>query len=446
MANLSQASIASAFLRSAAQFGVAESDYLVLNALGISTYESFALRVTSREDLEEFLRDTVTPRAAYRDQINGLVTFTRYPPVAWPVFKMTDDAAALRKLWLLAKEVCKAELERLAAGDGSSKVKVGLSGAVAMEQAAVGRGMPAPSSDADRPSLFCLTTLARSMMGPGATFEYVAWEVFINQEAERRMVRSGTLPKSKSELVLSKDAKISVEDKGTDVVPGDKANDMEKMRGYLDVRAKAAEMLSVASYTTYRSLTEKYCSKILATVPEGMRAPTIQEVRRFDRTLHEEILRWLSREVGSLDNALEYYLRDENNALWRLLDPVLQSLPDQGIEKGKASSHKADEKEAENKGSRSRSRSRRRRSPLPKGACADFAKEAMPSLQEKALAILRAAGKLPQANEGRVQSQKGCCQDHGPQAQAGAAKRWQGLGSGPVTADSGSSGEKGPTE
>lgn len=142
MANLSQASIASAFLRSAAQFSVAESDFLVLSSLGISTYEAFALRVPAKEDLESFLQDTLCPRAAYRDETLGLVTFARHPPVTWQAFKMTDDAAAIRKLWLLAKEVCKAELERMASGEGENKVKVRLSGAVAMEAAAIQRGMP----------------------------------------------------------------------------------------------------------------------------------------------------------------------------------------------------------------------------------------------------------------------------------------------------------------
>ena len=64
-----------------------------------------------------------------------------------------------------------------------------------------------------------------------------------------------------------------------------------------------------------------------------MRQPTIQEVRRFDRTLHQELLRWLSREVGTLNAGLEYHLNREEQPLWRLLDPVVSSLPDQGIDK-----------------------------------------------------------------------------------------------------------------
>eukprot|EP00435_Cladocopium_sp_Y103_P029484 s4096_g7.t1 len=70
---LSEASIPAAFQRSAAQFGVAESDYLILSSLGIHSYESFALRIHSKEALEEFMRDTICPQAAYNDPTQGLI-------------------------------------------------------------------------------------------------------------------------------------------------------------------------------------------------------------------------------------------------------------------------------------------------------------------------------------------------------------------------------------
>ena len=140
MANLSQASIPASFLKSAVQFGVAESDFLLLADLGVNTHEAFALRIHSREALEEFLRDVICPGAAYKDPVRGLQTFNRTPPVAWQNFKMSEDSASLRKLWMLSKELCKGELERLAAGEEASKVKVKLASAVAMENSAVTRG------------------------------------------------------------------------------------------------------------------------------------------------------------------------------------------------------------------------------------------------------------------------------------------------------------------
>ena len=310
MANLSRASIPGAFQKSAAQFGVAESDYLTMMSLGIHTFESFALRVSSKEELEEFLREVICPGAAYNDPVQGLLKFARTPPIPWQSFKMTDDAASLRKLWFLAKELCKSELERLASGEDASKLKVSVAAATAMEEEAVGRGMPQPISDAERPSLFCLTRLARSLVGPAASYEHVPWEAFISMEEERRMERAGTLPKLKNEVVLSKDQKLSLKEKEDSGMPPGAISDMETMRRRLEVRARAAEMLKLAPHGAYRSLNDRYFGSILAEVPEGMRSPTILEVKRFDRVLHQDILRWLSRDVGTLEEGIKYHLED----------------------------------------------------------------------------------------------------------------------------------------
>ena len=106
--------------------------------------------------------------------------------------------------------------------------------------------------------------------------------------------------------------------------PGEKVADLEMMWKSL--------VVGVAGFETYRALTDKYVGKMRAVVPVGMRNPTLSEVRRFDRALHEEILKWLCS-VGSLDTAIRYHLDDDTIALWRLLDPVLESLPDQGLER-----------------------------------------------------------------------------------------------------------------
>ena len=103
------------------------------------------------------------------------------------------------------------------------------------------------------------------------------------------------------------------------------------MRKSLDLRGRSFAMVGVAGFETYRALTDKYVGKMRAVVPVGMRNPTLSEVRQFDRALHEEILKWLSRSVGSLDTAIRYHLDDDTLALWRLLDPVLESLP--GLER-----------------------------------------------------------------------------------------------------------------
>ena len=89
MAALSQAGLPAAFRRAAAQCGLAESDFLLLGSVGIFSFEAFALRVSSKEDLEEFLKETVCPGAAFRGDDGVLVTFARTPGMTWGAFKMT---------------------------------------------------------------------------------------------------------------------------------------------------------------------------------------------------------------------------------------------------------------------------------------------------------------------------------------------------------------------
>lgn len=332
MAALSQAGLPAAFRRSAAECGVAESDYLLLGSVGILSFEAFALRISSKEDLEEFLRSSICPSAAYQGPDGVLQTFTRAPPEPWASFKMSDDAASLRKLWYLSKEICKAEVGKMAAGDDASRVKVNLGSAVAMEQDAISRGMPPASTDSERPSLHCLTKVARSLLGAGASYEYVPWECFIHLDVEGRLARAGSIPKTQSEVVLTKDAKLSVKDVEKTAPLGEKVSGMEMLRGYLEIRARAHEYLGVARYSTYRRLNEKYLGKLLGVVPEGMRPPTIEEIRRLDRTMHAELFRWLSRSMGTLERGLEHHIRDDSLAVWRLADPVVKGLPDQGVD------------------------------------------------------------------------------------------------------------------
>ncbi len=51
------------------------------------------------------------PYSGYKHGDGKVEIFSREPPTTWPEFKASEDAGALRKLWSLAKEVCKAELE-----------------------------------------------------------------------------------------------------------------------------------------------------------------------------------------------------------------------------------------------------------------------------------------------------------------------------------------------
>eukprot|EP00435_Cladocopium_sp_Y103_P003847 s3226_g1.t1 len=91
---------------------------------------------------------------------------------------------------------------------------------------------------------------------------------------------------------MTTDKKLSLkEGEERDACPGTHADSLESMRNYLEIRARAFEMLDIAPYQVYKRLNEKCISKAVGRVPKGMRSPTIEEIRRFDRTLHEELLR-----------------------------------------------------------------------------------------------------------------------------------------------------------
>ena len=276
------------------------------------------------------------PYAGYKHQDGVVEVFNRDPPVGWPEFRVSEDAGALRKLWSLAKEVCKAELEQLASGDpDSSRQKVGVANSLAMEASAIENGMVQPGSDSDRPSLFTLTRVTKALVPPGATYEHLAWEVYISMEEEGRLVRSNQMPKNRPEVVVSSDKKLSLnEGPGENLPPVAKVAGGDMMRRTLEIRAKSFAMVGAASYQTYRDLHDRYLAKLEASIPAGMRAPTVNEIRRFDRNVHENILKWISRNTGTLEDAIKYHLEHEELAVWRLIDPVVATLPDQGIEAG----------------------------------------------------------------------------------------------------------------
>ena len=329
------------FKRAAIRFDVAESDFFLLGLYGVATLNGMAFKIPKSEDLEVFLQDKILDFGAYKQEDGSLITYQRTPKVSWREWKMSDDAASIRRLWQYAKETAKGEMERMAGGEEVHR-KLTLMEAVAMENAAIARGCPTPGSDRERPSLFTLNKLSRSLQSPGATYEIVPWEALLSKDEEDRLAREGKLPKgSHTEIVLSKDSKIVAKERSADSVPAvAKVEDMETLRARLDIRARALDMLDLVGYGSMRLLSDKYYGKVNAVVADGMRTPTLNELRRFDREMQVHVYRHLSRGIGSLESAVQYYVGTDADNLWRLLDPVIKQLPDQGVESATAETKK----------------------------------------------------------------------------------------------------------
>ena len=246
-------------------------------------------------------------------------------------FKSGEDAGCIRKLWGLAHQMAKKELEALASPEDAANRKVTLTMAQEMEERAIGEGMPVPVSDKEKPSLHALTKVSQAY-GVGGTFHYLVWEVYLDQEWEGRLRRAGKLPRDRQELIYT-GSKVTVKNKDDELPIALEIEDASDLREILDIRGRAFHMTKTCDHETCRLLTERYLSKLRATQVEGMRGPTINEIRRFDRELFEAVLSWVAKSQGSIQSGLKHFLDTPSEHLWRLLEPQIASMPDQGKER-----------------------------------------------------------------------------------------------------------------
>eukprot|EP00435_Cladocopium_sp_Y103_P018022 s309_g4.t1 len=340
---MSEAKSTTSFIRAAVDFDVAESDFLVLLNEKINTFEGMTYRYPTSADFEEFLKKTVRLQAAYKDGTGNILVWPKPTPPAWEDFKRCEDAGCLRKLWQFSSQVSKKELENLASAGEDVKHKITLTTSKEWEDRAISEGMPVPLSDKERPSLFALGRV-QTAYSTGGTFEYLSWETFADAELEGRLKRAGKLPKDRQELAVE-GSKVTIEKKNDDQLLAKVIEDAADLREVLDIRARTFHIAKVAEFMTCRTLTERYLSKMRATQIAGMRPPTINEIRRCDRELFQEILSRVARGQGSVELGLKHYLNHQEEPVWKLLESQIQSMPDQGVEAkpGSAKKRKAAE-------------------------------------------------------------------------------------------------------
>lgn len=329
----SQSNSKIAFGKAAAKFEVHESDYLLMASMGIATHEQLAFRFPKAEDFETFMNKVLRPRAAFKDG-EEIKTFDKRIPPSEEEYRASEDAACLRKLWTLSSKVAKAEVESMAGVESETKPKV--SGPMANEleeQAVSGKKIPAPLNDRERPSLYTLTKVQQNF-SPSGSFQHLSWEVYISIDAENRLRRAGQLPKDVQELVLS-GKELRVKDGEAQDIKTARISDLTTLQECLELRARTMATLELGSYQVYSRLTNFFMGKLREIPPDGFRPPTLNEVRRCDRVLHEEILRHISKGVGTLDAGLEWHLARPEHRVWKLVEESTEGTPDQGLEKVK---------------------------------------------------------------------------------------------------------------
>ncbi len=322
-----------AFARAAVNFDVHESDFLVLCQDKVNTFESMAYRYPQASDLEEYLKKVVRLKQGFREEDGQIVTFARTSPLPWESYKTEEDVGCIRKLWNLSIQVSKRQMERMAGEDGDLKSKVTLTTAQELEDKAVDTGLPVPASDRDRPSLHTLTKV-QSVFGPGGNFQHLCWEAYVSMEHEGKLRRAGKIPRDKKELVLDdKKLSLSSASDGAELPETRKVDGILALQDVLELRARSYHLLDVCKYQTVTSYHDKLIGFLRATTADGMRGPTINEIRRADREIMEEILKWVSKGKGSIQAGLAHYAKNAEEPLWKLLLAQPEGMPDQGLEK-----------------------------------------------------------------------------------------------------------------
>ena len=193
--------------------------------------------------------------------------------------------------------------------------------------------MTSAGSDSERPSYWTLQKVANNH-GINGKHLYMEWENFISLELEERHARSGKSIKQNPAVFLKEGKRLEVQSQEEDLKDLQKITGLVTLREVLTIRARAFAMLGVASFSLLNQLTDRYVSIMRQTTPRGMRAPTINEVRRFDREMMKQGLRYKAEAHGELDECLIHFLNDPSAGLWRLIEAMTESLPDQGLEKG----------------------------------------------------------------------------------------------------------------
>ena len=285
-----------AFKKAAIAFDVHESDFLGLLSDNVNTYESMGFRFPEREDFEIYLRKTVMLRSAYQDDRGEIVVFNRSSVPTWDNFRSSEDAGCLRKLWTLAHQVSKKEVEALAIGaDEDQKSKITMATAQELEDEAVrAGGIPPPGSDRERPSLHTLGRLQVNF-GPNGAYMHLSWEAYVDLDYESRLRRQGRLPKDKTEIYV-KDDNLKMGSKQNVDFGYTEVKDLTVLREIMEIRGRAMHMLKILDYETHTRLVNRYLSLLRITPAEGFRRPTVNELRKSDRNLFEEILPLLGSE------------------------------------------------------------------------------------------------------------------------------------------------------
>lgn len=106
------------------------------------------------------------------------------------------------------------------------------------------------------------------------------------------------MPKDKKEVVIP-DKELALNEKDEEFPETPKIVDILTLKDVLELRAKSWHTMEVVLHQDINPYQEKLIGTLRATVPEGLRPPTINEARRCDREIMNEKLKAVAKGSSS---------------------------------------------------------------------------------------------------------------------------------------------------
>jgi hypothetical protein len=320
---------------------VPDSTSKLLWSYGITPADKLYTRIPSTEALESFLTNKVRLLQGTDEGDGNYGREDRDLPEDVGEYVMSEESGNMRRLWEACKTVSTDDIRAQARGSnlGGNETR----GRMVVEdlfRRATEAGLTF-SSDKTKPGFKTVQNVVKNLSTNG-DFIHMEWELYNNEADELRALRmhrqrqaagAGSAgakivldPADHSSLLL-KDPTLQVPKRAT-------VSTIVALQDVLELRANAHDVAQQVPAPVYGEFHSKLLRLYRAEVPPGFRPPTLQEIRKVDRDVHEELFRWVAIGEGQLAAGLSAYTAgaEKDSPLWAPSLPVEARLPDRGAE------------------------------------------------------------------------------------------------------------------
>ena len=318
---------------------VPDSTSKLLWSYGISTADKLYTRIPSTEALENFLTNKVRLLQGTDEGDGNYGREDRDMPEDVGEYVMSEESGNMRRLWEACKTVSTDDIRAQARGSnlGGNETR----GRMVVEdlfRRATENGLTF-SSDKAKPGLKTVQNVVKNLSTNG-DFIYTEWEMYNSEADELRALRqhrarqAGGAGSAGAKIVLdpADHSSLLLKDPTLQVPKRVTVATIVALQDVFELRANAHDVAQQVPAPAYGEFHSKLIRLYRAEVPPGFRPPTLQEIRKVDRDVHEELFRWVAIGEGQLADGLAAYTAgaEKDSPLWAPSLPVEARLPDRG--------------------------------------------------------------------------------------------------------------------